>query len=69
MIDPDIIRYISQQQYNIMPYGGAFFLGCMIAMYTFVEVDQSFFGISWGKFFMLIAATLACMSVFPLTGY
>lgn len=66
MIDPEVIRYIANQQYNIMPYGGRFFMGCVVGMYTYVEVDQSFFGIPWSRFFMLLGATLGCFTLFML---
>lgn len=66
MIDPDIVRFIANQQYNIMPYGPVFFLGCCTGMYAYVEVDQSHFGIPWLKFVTLLGATLGCFTVFML---
>lgn len=69
MISPELLRYLNYQQYNIMPYGGAFFCGCCVLMLLMVEIAESWFGIPWARFVLLVGLALLLFSVLPLSSY
>lgn len=69
MVDADLIRYLNYQAYNIMPYGPAFAGGCMVSMFAYVEVSESWFGIGWMRFWKLVLMALILFAVLPISSY